>query len=102
GIPLTHRDRAKGTLFTSILRKKAIVFPVLGALLLAIAFGAFFYLNRESGAVIDTLAVLPFTNVNSDPNTEYLSDGITESLINSLSQLPTIKVRSRNSVFHYK
>ena len=102
GMSFTPRDRAKGALFAPILRKKAIVLPVLGALLLAIALGAFFYLNRESSAVIDTLAVLPFTNVNADPNTEYLSDGITESLINSLSQLPTIKVRSRNSVFQYK
>ncbi|HVQ56657.1 MAG TPA: serine/threonine-protein kinase, partial [Pyrinomonadaceae bacterium] len=102
GMSFTPRDRTKGALFAPILRKKAIVFPVLGALLLAAALGAFFYLNRESGAVIDTLAVLPFTNVNADPNTEYLSDGITESLINSLSQLPSIKVRSRNSVFQYK
>jgi len=102
GVSFTPRDRAKGTFFTPILRKKAVVFPVLGALILAIALGAFFFLKRESRPVINTLAVLPFTNVNSDPNTEYLSEGITESLINSLSQLPTIKVRSRNSVFHYK
>ena len=51
---------------------------------------------------IDSIAVLPFTNVNADPNMEYLSDGITESLINSLSQLSKIQVKSRNSVFPYK
>jgi TolB-like protein len=45
---------------------------------------------------------LPFINQNNDPNTEYLSDGIPESIINSLSQLPKLKVMSRNSVFHYK
>jgi serine/threonine-protein kinase len=45
---------------------------------------------------------LPFVNVGADPNTEYLSDGIAESLINSLSQLPHLKVMSRNSVFRYK
>jgi TolB-like protein len=45
---------------------------------------------------------LPFVNQNNDPNTEYLSDGIPESIINSLSQLPNLKVMSRNSVFHYK
>jgi eukaryotic-like serine/threonine-protein kinase len=44
--------------------------------------------------------VLPFTN--SDPTTEYLSDGITESLIDSLSRMPDLKVKSRNTVFHYK
>jgi hypothetical protein len=41
-------------------------------------------------------------NANADPNSEYLSDGITESLINSLSQLPNLKVMSRDSAFRYK
>jgi TolB-like protein/Tfp pilus assembly protein PilF len=48
------------------------------------------------------LAVLPFVNGNADPNAEYLSDGITESLINSLSRLPNLKVMSRDSAFRYK
>ena len=102
GINIPPRSRARVGIFTRLLRNKKIAFTVLGALFLAIVFGIYFYLKRESNSVIDTLAVLPFTNVNADPNTEYLSEGITESLINSLSQLPTIKVRSRNSVFHYK
>ena len=51
---------------------------------------------------IQSIAVLPFTNVSNDPKTEYLSDGITESLINSLSQLPNLLVMSRNTVFRYK
>ena len=51
---------------------------------------------------IDSIAVLPFANVSNDPKTEYLSDGITESLINSLSQLPNLTVMSRNTVFRYK
>lgn len=51
---------------------------------------------------IDSIAVLPFENVGADPNTEYLSDGITESLINTLSQLSNLTVMSRSSVFHYK
>jgi TolB-like protein/Tfp pilus assembly protein PilF len=50
---------------------------------------------------IDTLAVLPFANVTADPSVEYLSDGLTESLIGSLSQLPNLVVRPRSSVFHY-
>jgi serine/threonine protein kinase/tetratricopeptide (TPR) repeat protein len=48
------------------------------------------------------LAVLPFVNGSADPNSEYLSDGITESLINSLSQLPHLKVMCRDSAFRYK
>lgn len=51
---------------------------------------------------IESIAVLPFVNVSNDPKTEYLSDGITESLIDSLSQLPNFAVMSRNTVFRYK
>src|SRR4030095_14467070 len=75
-------------------------------LLLAIAIGivaAGLYIQRtKSQVAIQSIAVLPFVNENKDPNTEYLSDGIPESIINSLSQLPNFKVMSRNSVFHYK
>ncbi len=48
------------------------------------------------------LAVLPFVNVSNDADTEYLSDGITESIINSLGQLPLLRVMSRSTVFRYK
>jgi len=48
------------------------------------------------------MAVLPFVNASGDPNTEYISDGITENLINSLSQLPHLKVMSRDSAFMFK
>ncbi len=51
---------------------------------------------------INSLGVLPFENVSKDPNTEYLSDGITESIINSLSQLPKLKVMARSTVFRYQ
>jgi TolB-like protein len=54
------------------------------------------------GSSIESLAVLPFTNVTADANTEYLSDGLTESLIGSLSQLPKLTVRPRSAVFRYK
>jgi serine/threonine-protein kinase len=59
-------------------------------------------LGRTGSSRIDSLAVLPFENVTKDSKTEYLSDGITESLINSLSQLPNLTVMSRNTVFRYK
>src|SRR5262249_35595242 len=48
------------------------------------------------------IAVLPFVNVGADPNAEYLSDGITENLINRLSQLPKLRVVPRSTVFRYK
>jgi serine/threonine protein kinase/tetratricopeptide (TPR) repeat protein len=56
---------------------------------------------RRSKA-IDSLAVLPFTNASTDANAEYLADGITESLIFSLSQLPKLRVMARSTVFRYK
>ena len=56
--------------------------------------------TAEASPTINSLAVLPFTN--SDPNSEYLSDGITESLIDSLSRVPNLKVKSSSTVFHYK
>jgi len=60
---------------------------------------AYLYFGRQT---INSLAVLPMVNAGGDTSTEYLSDGITESLINSLSQLPKLRVMSRNSVFRYK
>ena len=60
------------------------------------------YLRSGGAAHIDSIAVLPFTNVNGDASVDYLSDGITESLIASLTHVPDLKVKSRNSVFRYK
>jgi len=60
------------------------------------------YLMRGRNEAIETIAVLPFVNANVDPNAEYLADGIPESIMNSLSQLPNLKVMSRNSVFRFK
>jgi TolB-like protein/DNA-binding winged helix-turn-helix (wHTH) protein len=51
---------------------------------------------------IQSIAVMPFKNESGNPDVEYLSDGVTESLINSLSQLPQLKVIARNSSFQYK
>jgi eukaryotic-like serine/threonine-protein kinase len=51
---------------------------------------------------IDSVAVLPFVDTAKDPNLEYLSDGITENLIDNLSQVPTLRVAARSAVFRYK
>ena len=60
------------------------------------------FMAGGGAATIDSIAVLPFVNASADPGTEYLTDGITEALINNLSQLPDIAVMSRSSVFPYK
>ena len=72
-------------------------------ILLALIIYAGLHLFTSRKEVIDSIAVLPFENVNADPNTEYLCDGITETIINKLSQLSDLKkVIARNSVFTYK
>ncbi len=89
-------------LVSEIKQYKNGVALILTALSLALAGTVYFlYFGRAAGP-IDSIAVLPLLNASYDPNTEYLSDGITDSLINSLSELPNLKVMSRSSVFRYK
>ena len=59
-----------------------------------------YFLNRSQP--IDSIAVLPFVNSNNDPDIEYLSDGITETLIDKLSQLPQLRGMARSTVFRFK
>jgi serine/threonine protein kinase/tetratricopeptide (TPR) repeat protein len=82
-------------------RATTVIAAVVLVVLLVVS-GWFYRLRIGGGETIDSVAVLPFVNASADPNTEYLSDGITESLINSLSQLPHLKVMSRDSAFMYK
>jgi len=70
-------------------------------LLSAIVAGAL-WLRPAPSATIDTVAVLPFTTAGTAADTEYLTDGITESLINGLAQLSGLKVSARSVVFRYK
>jgi serine/threonine protein kinase/tetratricopeptide (TPR) repeat protein len=58
--------------------------------------------RRRTPKTIDSIAVLPLTNASKDPDAEYLSDGITEGIINKLSQLPKLKVMARSTAFRYK
>jgi TolB-like protein/Tfp pilus assembly protein PilF len=60
------------------------------------------YFIRSAARTIDSIAVLPFINASGNSELEYLSDGMTDSLINSLSQLPKLSVKARSSVFRYK
>ena len=81
------------------LRRTVLVASGLTVLILG---GVALYPRIGNRAVIDSLAVLPFVNVSGDPNTEYLSDGMAESLIIGLSRLPHLKVISLSSVLRYK
>ena len=57
---------------------------------------------RRSRKTIDSLAILPFANESGDTELDYLSDGVTEALINSLSRLPRLRVMARSTVFRYQ
>ncbi len=61
------------------------------------------YLHAGSTEVaVESIAVIPFMNQNNDPSAEWISDGLTESIINNLTQLPNLRVIARSSVFRYK
>jgi TolB-like protein/Tfp pilus assembly protein PilF len=78
----------------------AIAFGVLVAATVCI--GAYFYFTRSAQTTIQSIAVMPFFNESGNADGEYLSDGMTETLISSLSQLPNLNVKPRSSVFRYK
>ncbi len=68
-----------------------------------LAIGGFFgYRNFTTTNQIESIAVMPFVNASGNAEVEYLSDGMTETLISSLSQLPKLNVKARSSVFRYK
>src|SRR6478609_3578822 len=75
---------------------------IVAGLALAITVGYWFIFHRYQKQSLNSIAVMPFENMTHDQNVEYLSDGVTESLINSLSRLPQLRVIARNSVFSYK
>jgi eukaryotic-like serine/threonine-protein kinase len=80
-------------------RKKGLVFTLLALLLVAASMTYFAGSNKKA---VESIAILPFVNVSGDSNSDYIADGMTESLIKSLSQLPKLKVMSLISVLRYK
>jgi serine/threonine-protein kinase len=79
--------------------RRAVVGGVAAAVAALGAFGAYSLYGRRP---IDSLAVLPFINEGGNPDTDYLSEGISESLITTLSRLPRLKVKPRDTVFRYQ
>ena len=111
----TRKDRATRTgdmapaqvtssaeyVINEIKRHKTVV-AVIAAIVVLIIGGLVYSSFTGRDKTIDSLAVLPFLNASTDPSTEYLSDGITESIIYTTSRLPNLKVVPRSSVFRYK
>ncbi|ABF40055.1 serine/threonine protein kinase with TPR repeats [Candidatus Koribacter versatilis Ellin345] len=107
------RDTDSGTIITAISappapapvptqrRKTPLIVGLVAIVVVAaLVWAGVSYFARPS--VIGAIAVLPFVNAGNDPNTEYLSDGLTDSLIDRLSNLPNLTVMSRSAVFRYK
>jgi serine/threonine protein kinase/Tfp pilus assembly protein PilF len=85
----------------SRLKRRAIALAIAVSLLVIASAGVFIYLRR-SKAGIDSIAVLPLENRGNDPDAEYISDGVTESINNSLARLPSLKVTPHSVALHYK
>ena len=95
-ITLSESERPRWLRHTMMIGAMTVV-----SIIALIAVGVF-YFGSSSRTRINSVAVLPFANATGDPSTEYMSDGITEGVIDRLSGLPTLKVISRTSAFRYK
>jgi serine/threonine protein kinase/tetratricopeptide (TPR) repeat protein len=106
-LPTSDKGPAGGAssaeyLVTEIGKHKVAALIALTVVIVAAVVELYLYSKSSSGTIINSLAVLPLVNVGADPETEYLSDGITESVINNLSRLGTLRLTARSTVFRYK
>ncbi|HJZ80858.1 MAG TPA: protein kinase [Pyrinomonadaceae bacterium] len=103
--PSTHVSSAE-FIFARLQRHKTAVLLIAVALVIVVATGItgliMYRHAKTTERAIESIAVLPFANQNKDPEIDYLADGLTESTINSLTQVPNLKVIARTTVFRYK
>jgi eukaryotic-like serine/threonine-protein kinase len=102
GTPNTQPTSSAEYVVTGIKQHKLAAGIALLVLLAAITVTGFYLRGRNSHATIQSIAVMPFVNESGRAEFEYLSDGMTETLITSLSQIPNLNVKARSSVFRYK
>ena len=92
--------------FSKTRSNKGLLLAIAVVIVIAVAIGGFFITKKFSApkttSGIESVAVLPFENTGGNADSEYLSDGLAESLIYRLSQVPNLKVTPRSSVFRYK
>src|SRR5262245_46673898 len=98
-----NRERSAAYLVGSIKQHKVAVGMIAALVIVAgIAAAVSYWRSSKSAAAIDSIAVLPFVNENTDSNIDWIADGLTESIINGLTPLQNLKVIPRSSVFRYK
>jgi eukaryotic-like serine/threonine-protein kinase len=98
---VTDRATVPSSPGITLVRPRWVSYGLVGLFVVLAVVGGVFFFTR-SPRPITSVAILPFVNDSKDPSAEYLSDGLTESIINSLSQLPNLKVMSRNAAFRFK
>jgi TolB-like protein len=101
---LSGRASSAEYFFTGIKGHKVATAIVIVLLIIGGVGLGLFLRARNTGvqSAISSIAVMPFVNASGNADVEYLSDGITDTLIAKLSQLPNLNVKARSSVFHYK
>ncbi len=103
-LPATTADEINRTTNQTVVTNPKAKYLAIGLLSMLLAGGGFFgykYLS-PTNKQIESIAVMPFVNESGNQDVEYLSDGMTETLIGSLSRLPNLRVKARSSVFRYK
>jgi TolB-like protein/Tfp pilus assembly protein PilF len=91
--------------WVSALKHRELFALLTGVIVALGAAGLYFYIRRgapRAGREVKSLVVIPFVNASENPDTEYLSDGIAETLIDNLSQIPDLHVIARTTAFRYK
>ena len=99
----TQRNTSSAEYIISGIKQHKFVAIVALVVILTVGIGGVAYFRGyRSEAAIQSIAVMPFVNESGDADVEYLSDGMTETLISSLSQIPNLNVKARSLVFRYK
>ena len=103
GTPSLSTRASSAEYVVSGIRQHKLAAIVTVLVVIAAAVSVILYLRaRTTNAAIKSIAVMPFVNTTGNADLEYLSDGITESLINNLSQISMLSVKARSSTFRYK
>ena len=99
---LSHRTSSAEVIISEIKRHKRGSALAAAAVLVAVAALAFRFYSTTGGEAIDSVAILPFVNASAASDSEYISDGVSDSVISSLSRLPNMRVIAFNLVLRYK